>query len=95
MRIDPVLCQELLIAVENDPNAGSGQSLSISVDGYDAKTVAHHVKYLWDEELITGSDEATHLQSPFPEILVFDITPDGRRFLDEREPESPRRRIGF
>jgi hypothetical protein len=94
MRIDPVLCQNILIAVESDPSAGSGQSLSIFVDGYDEKIVAHHVKYLWDEGLITGS-EATHLQSPFPEILVFDITPDGRRLLDEREPESPRRRIGF
>lgn len=94
MRIDPVLCQKILIAIESDPKAGSGQSLSPSVDGYEIEQIAHHVKYLWDESLITG-DEATHLQSPYPEILVFDITPDGRRFLDEREPEPPRKRIGF
>jgi hypothetical protein len=72
MRIDAVLCQKILIAVESDPNAGCGQSLGISVDGYDEKTVAHHVKHLFDEGLITG-DEATHLTSPFPEVLVFDI----------------------
>ena len=94
MRIDPVLCQKILIAVESDPNAGCGQSLGISVDGYDEKTVAHHVKHLFDEGLITG-DDATHLTSPFPEVLVFDITPDGRRFLDEVEPEPTRRKIGF
>jgi hypothetical protein len=60
MRIDPVLCQKILISVESDPNAGSGQSLSISVDGYDEKTIAHHVKYLFDEGPIMGG-EATHL----------------------------------
>ena len=65
MRIDPVLCQKILIAIESDPKAGSGQSLSPSVDGYEIEQIAHHVKYLWDESLITG-DEATHLQSPYP-----------------------------
>jgi hypothetical protein len=94
MRIDPELCQRILVAVESDPNAGSGQFVRIAVEGYDDATIAHHLKYLLDEELITG-DEATHLQSPYPEILVSNITPAGRRYLDEREPESPRRKIGF
>jgi hypothetical protein len=64
------------------------------MDGYGQTEIAHHIKYLWDEKLVTGSD-ATHLQSPYPEILILDITPDGRRFLDEGEPEAPRKQIGF
>ncbi len=95
MRIDPVLCQKILIAVENDPDAGSGQFLNITVDGYDANAIANHVKYLWETEMISGV-EVTHLQSPCtPEIAVTDITPAGRSFLDEREPDPPRRKIGF
>ncbi len=31
--------------------------------GLDGIEIAHHVKYLWDEKLITG-DDATNLQSP-------------------------------
>jgi hypothetical protein len=94
MRIDPLVCQKLLIAIEGDEDAGSGKSLKISVDGYDEKTIGHHVKYLFDEGFITGID-VTHNASPYTEILVTDITPAGRRFLDEREPEAPRSKIGF
>jgi hypothetical protein len=94
MRIDPVLCQKVLIAVESDPNAGSGQFLSISVDGYDEETTAHHIKYLFDEGLITG-DANDFLNAPFPQTLILDLTPAGRGFLDEREPEPPGRKIGF
>ena len=95
MRIDPTLCQEILIAVESDPNAGSGQFLNITVDGYDANVIAQHVKYLWETEMLSGVD-VTHLQSPcVPEIAVTDITSAGRQFLDEKEPEPPRNRIGF
>jgi hypothetical protein len=94
MRIEPVLCQKILIAVEGDPNSGSGQFVRISVDGYDQNEVAHHIKYLWDEKMISGRD-VTHLGSPYPEILIQDITAGGRRFLDEREPEPPRKRVGF
>ena len=48
MRIDPLLCQKLLIAIESDENAGSGKTLEISVEGHDAKEIAHHIKYLYD-----------------------------------------------
>jgi hypothetical protein len=89
-----VLCQNLLAAIESDPAAGSGQPVNVLVDGYDEKTIAHHVKYLWDERMITGSD-VSHLTSPYPKIMVTDITPAGRRFLDEREPEAPRGKMGF
>ena len=82
MRINSALCHKILIAVESDPGAGSGQFLRISVDGYEEKEIAHHIKYLWDEKLIKGVD-CTHLTSPYPEIQIVDITPAGRRFLDE------------
>ena len=94
MRIDPALCQKILIAVESDPQAGSGQFLKVSVDGYESDVIAHHVKYLWDSKLIEGLD-VTHLTSPYPQIGIRDITPAGRSSLDEREPEPPRRKIGF
>jgi len=95
MRIDPTLCQKILIAVESDANAGSGQFLNITVDGYDANVIAQHVKYLWETEMLSGVD-VTHMQSPcVPEIAATDITSAGRQFLDEREPEPPRNRIGF
>lgn len=94
MRIDPVLCQKILIAVEGDEKAGSGGSVNVSIEGYEPKEIGHHLKYLLDEQLVKGQD-CTPLTSPYPQIMIFDITPDGRRFLDEREPESPRRKIGF
>jgi hypothetical protein len=94
MRIDPVLCHKILVAVESDANAGSGQFLRIAVDGYEKPEIAHHIKYLWDDGLVEGRD-VTHLTSPYPEIMVLDITPAGRRSLDEREPEPPPRKIGF
>ena len=94
MRIDPAVCQKILIAVEGDPRAGSGQFLDILVDGCELNEIAHHVKYLWDSKLIMGVD-VTHLTSPYPEIAVQDITPAGRSYLDEKEPEHPRRKIGF
>jgi hypothetical protein len=94
MRIDPALCQKLLIMVEGDPKAGSGQFLTINVDGYEEKEVAHHIKYLWDTKLIKGQD-VTHLSSPYPEIKVQDITPAGRSYLDENEPKQAGNKIGF
>jgi len=94
MRIDPVLCQKILIAVESHADAGSGQFIRISVDGYDEKTIAHHVKHLFDEGLITG-DENKFLNTPFPQTLILDISPDGRRHLDQMEPDKPRNKIGF
>lgn len=86
MRIDAALCEKILLVIEGDPNAGAGQPLSIAIDGYERSTIAHHVKHLFDDGMVTG-DVATNLLSPFPEIFVFDLTPDGRRFLEEREPE--------
>jgi hypothetical protein len=81
MRIDPVLCRQILVAIEADPNAGGGQILSISIDGYDEKTIAHHVKYLWETNLISGV-EITCMDSPcVPEIGATDITHTGRSFL--------------
>jgi hypothetical protein len=94
MRIDPAVCHKILVAIEGDPNAGSGQFLRIEVEGYDATTVAHHIKDLWDSELLEGRD-VTNMQSRYPEIMVQDITPSGRAYLDEREPDPPRRRMGF
>ena len=46
--------------------------------------------------MLTGED-VTNMNSPYPEIMIVDITPDGRRFLDQTlpEPEPPRRKIGF
>ena len=94
MRIDPDLCRAILVAVEMDPGAGSGQGLNIAVAGFGPDVIAHHVKYLWDEELVKGI-EATNLQSPYPEIMVLDITPKGRHYLDETEPGAPKRKMGF
>jgi hypothetical protein len=74
MRIDPVLCQKILVAVESDPQSGSGQFVRISLDDYGPAEVAHHIKYLWDEKLVTGSD-VTNYQSPYPEILVVGYNP--------------------
>ena len=59
MRIDPILCKNILNAVENHPNAGSGQFLNLSVDGYDEHAVVHHIKYLWETKMISGIDVAT------------------------------------
>jgi hypothetical protein len=94
MRIDPDLCRTILVAVEGDPNAGNGRGVAIAVDSYERDVIAHHIKYLWDEDLVKGI-EATNLQSPYPEILVTDITPKGRHYLDETEPDEPKRKIGF
>jgi hypothetical protein len=95
MRVDPILCKNILIAVENDPNAGSGQILNVSVDGYDGNVIAQHIKYLWETKMVSGID-ATNMQSPcVPEIAITDITPAGRAFLDQTEPEAPRNKIGF
>jgi len=94
MRIDPLLCQKILIAVESDENAGSGQFIRPSIEGHEPKEIAHHIKYLWDEKLVEGQD-CTNLQSLYPEIMIQDITPAGRKFLDDREPEPPKRKIGF
>lgn len=96
MRIDPAVCQKILIAVEADAIAGTGQFIRPKIDGYDQAIVAHHVKYLWEEKLVTGVN-ATNQQSPYPEIkiMVQDITLAGRAYLDEREPEPPRRNFGF
>jgi hypothetical protein len=95
MRVDPILCKHILVAVENHPNAGSGQFLNLSVDGYDANAVAQHIKYLWETKMISGVD-VTHMQSPcVPEIAVTDITAAGRAYLDQTEPDSPRNKIGF
>lgn len=94
MRMNPELLEKILIAVESDPNAGSGQSVSIAVEGYRRDVIAHHVKYLVETDMLRAQ-ETTHLTSPYPEFLVFDITPAGRAFLDEREPEPPKRSIGF
>jgi hypothetical protein len=94
MRIDPALCRTILIAVEGDPKAGSGHFLTITVDGYDEKTIAHHVKHLFDEGLILGQDVG-HLNSPYPEIRIQDITPEGRNSLDKSEPAAPHSKIGF
>jgi hypothetical protein len=44
--------------------------------------------------MVRGSDVTNQL-SPYAEIMVTDITPAGRKFLDEREPEQPRRKMGF
>lgn len=94
MRIDPAVCHKILVGVESDPNAGSGQFLRIGVEGYDPATVARHIKYLWDSEFVEGQN-VTNMQSPYPEIMVKDITPSGRAYFDEREPDPPRRKIGF
>lgn len=95
MRIDPLLCQKILIAIEGDPNAGSGQFIRVAVEGYDQQTIAEHVKYLWDEKLIRGKD-VTNFQSTYPEIMIQGITPAGRRYLDEREPnQTPPKKFGL
>ena len=95
MRIDPNLSHAILVAIEGHPNAGSGQFLSISVEGYEPIAIAHHIKYLWEKKLVSGVD-VTHMQSPcIPEIAVTDITASGRDLLDKNEPEPPRRKIGF
>jgi len=56
--------------------------------------VGHHVKYLWDNKMLAGHN-VTNMQSTYPEILVTDITPKGRHYLDETEPGPPKRKIGF
>jgi hypothetical protein len=83
-----------LIAVEEDPNAGSGQFIRVSPEGYGQDEIAHHIKYLWEEKMVTGRD-VTHLQSPYQEILIQDITPTGRKYLDGLEPEPEPKRHGF
>jgi hypothetical protein len=94
MRIDPVLCHKILIAVEADPNAGSGQFIRVSLEGYEQNEVAHHIKYLWEEKMVSGRD-VSNFQSPYQEILIQDITPAGRRLLDGLEPEAPSKKHGF
>ena len=95
MRIDHVLCQKILIAIEEDERAGSGEFLRLPIEGYDQKQLNHHVKYLWDGKLIEGVD-VTHMQSPYPEIMPQDITPAGRNFIDSLVPESePKKVAGF
>jgi hypothetical protein len=95
MRIDPVLCKQILIAVENHPDAGSGQFLDLAINGYDSDVIAHHVKYLWETKMISGED-ITHMQSPcVPEIAVTDLTADGRAYLDQAELDAPRNKMGF
>jgi hypothetical protein len=88
MRIDPILCRHILAAIEADPNAGGGQILDVSIEGYDENTIAHHVKYLWETDMISGV-EITCMTSPcVPEIGPTDITPAGRSFLIQDEAET-------
>jgi hypothetical protein len=88
MKIDPALCRQILAAIEVDPNAGGGQILDTSTDGYDEKTIAYHVKYLWETHMISGV-EITCTTSPcVPEIGATDITPAGRSFLNHVEGEA-------
>jgi hypothetical protein len=94
MRIDPAVCERILIAVESDPQAGTGQAISIVVEGSEWKIIAHHTKYLIDVGMLEGV-KVTNFQSAFPEFILTDITPQGRAYLDEREPETSRRKIGF
>jgi Hypothetical protein (DUF2513) len=94
MGIDPAICRTILVMIEGDPGAGTGRALTVTVDGYGTDVIAHHVKYLWDEGLVEGMDVG-HNQSPYPEILVTDITAAGRKHLDATEPGGPKRKIGF
>jgi hypothetical protein len=94
MRIDPAVCEKILIAVESDPQAGTGQGVRIAVEDSEPKLIAHHISYLIDVGMLKGI-KLTNFQSPCPEFTVTDITPQGRAYLDEREPEVPRRKIGF
>lgn len=95
MRIDHDLCRAILVAVESNPQAGTGAILNVQIDGYEPLVIAQHVKHLWEQELISGID-VTHMQSPcVPEIAVRDITPAGREYLDRTEPEAPKQKIGF
>ena len=91
MRIDSGLCHKILSAIEDDPNAGSGQFLQLAIENYEPRVIAYHVKYLWEMDMISGV-EVTHQQSPcVPEIAVTDIKPDGRKFCAEKAKDSPRK----
>jgi Hypothetical protein (DUF2513) len=94
MRIDNVLCAKILIAVEEHPDEGTGDFIRPSIDGYDAKQLNHHIKYLFDEGMIEGQD-VTVWSSEGTEIMIQSITPAGRRYLDSLVPEPERKRVGF
>jgi hypothetical protein len=87
MRIDEKLKRKILVEIESDRKAGTGQGLDISVKGYDDETVAQHIKYLWDDGLIKGIDGRT--QEAPNNIIVQAISPEGRRYLNATEPTMP------
>lgn len=95
MRIDPVLCRQILADIEADPNAGGGQFLDISIDGYDERTIAYHVKHLWETNMISGADVTSRDSPSVPEISVTDITPEGRTFLNGDEKEAAMEKNGI
>ncbi len=95
MRIDPAICQKILIAVESDDKAGTGHGVTVELEGIEPNVVAHHVKYLVDREMLKAIETTDH-QSTYPEFIVTDITPEGRAYLDEREPEQGvKKKFGF
>jgi hypothetical protein len=63
-----------------------------SIDGYDTKTLNHHINYLFDEGMIEGQD-VTVWSSEGTEIMIQSITPGGGRYLDSLAPEPEVRRL--
>ena len=96
MCIDQILCQKILVAVESDPIAGTGQRVNIDVDDYESNVIGQHIHYLVETKMLKGID-VTNMGSPHREYIITEITPEGRAHLDTLETQGPAtpKRYGF
>jgi hypothetical protein len=97
VRIDPAVCQKILVAVEGHTNAGTGRGVTVTVEGYEPKVIGQRIYHLVETGMLKGI-AVTNMQSPHPEYMITDITPNGRAYLDSLEeaaPEASPEKFGF
>src|SRR3954468_18090331 len=68
MRVDPALCEKILIAVEADPMAGTGQFIRPSIDRYDQTTP--------DRSAFEFAPVAFHLACQYPAAKTIHVVMD-------------------
>ena len=79
VRIDPVLLQKILTAVEDDDG---NVWMDVEIGGYEDKVVAAHIKHLVHAGHLEAT-EVTNLDSPYLEFRITGMTPKGRAHLEE------------
>ena len=82
MKIDPELCREILLYVEEN----DGPPTKVEIAGYSAQKMGYNVKQLVLDGLLEAID-ATH-RGNLGAYLVKNLTPKGHRFLHASRDEK-------